>query len=200
MLKRFMLIVGLLMVVLPLNAADQKEKTDKHTIRPALLVIDIQNQFLPYMDEREKSLGLEMINGAIFLFRQKGFPIIAVHHTDLQWGPEVGSEGYQFPESIQISEDDPVILKHYPNAFKKTALDSLLQSMDVNTLYLTGLSSVACVLATYFGAADLDYNAFMIRDAIMSHDAELTDFVEKAFDIVTWEGLKLELESASDHP
>ena len=196
-MKQWMLLIGILLIVLPLSAADKKDKPEKNPIRPALLVIDIQNQYLPYMEERDKSLGLEMINGAIFLFREKGFPVIRVHHADLQWGPEIDSDGFKFPESVLVSEDDPLIVKHYPSAFKKTELDSLLKSLDVNTVYLTGLSAVGCVLATYFGAGDLDYNAFMVRDAIMSHDAELTDFVEKAFDIVTWEGLKIVLDSAN---
>src|SRR3990172_7556597 len=88
--------------------AQQKDQGRKQ-LKPALLVIDIQNQYLPYMSEDDKKFALEMINGAIGLFRQHGCPIIRVYHTDPQWGPKPDSEPFEFPASINIAPDDPKI-------------------------------------------------------------------------------------------
>jgi len=44
-------------------------------------------------------------------------------------------------------------------------------------VFLVGLSAVGCVLATYHGADDLDYKVFMVKHALISHDAALTKSV-----------------------
>ncbi len=167
-------------------------KTDKKVerLRPALLVIDIQNEYLPMIPEREKEVGLYMINAYIDFFRMNDMPIVRIHHTDPQWGPHPDSSGFQFPETIHVKPGDPKVVKNYGNAFNKTELDKLLKEKKCNTLFLCGLSSVGCVLATYFGARDLDYNAFMIKDAIMSHNSDYTDAVENIFGAVGYEVIK----------
>lgn len=172
----------------------QTDAPEKKQMRPALLVIDIQNKYLPRMDEAEKNHALNLINGSIWLFRQHGLPIIRVYHTDPQWGPKPDEEDFQFPSSIIIEDDDPKIVKNYPSAFKKTELEEILREQEINTLFLCGLSAVGCVLATYHGALDLDFNVFMIKNAIMSHNSEYTDFVEEIFDVVNYTTLKFMLE------
>ena len=165
-------------------------------IKPVLLIIDIQNEYMPMMEENEKEMALKYINGAIWLFREYGFPIIRVYHTDPKWGPSPDSESFQFPESVMIQDDDPKIVKNFPNAFKKTELDEMLGDMKSNTLFLCGLSAVGCVLATYHGAMDRDYNAFMFKDALISHNSRYTDFVEEVFETVSWKAVEVMLESA----
>ena len=95
-----------------------------------------------------------------------------------------------------MTEDDPMIVKNFPDAFKKTGLDALLKKQGVNTVFLAGLSGVGCVLATYHGAADLDYNVFMVKGALISHDAALTKSVYDICSNVSYGPLKLLLETA----
>ena len=95
-----------------------------------------------------------------------------------------------------IQDDDPMIVKNFPNAFKKTELDEMLSDMKSNTLFLCGLSAVGCVLATYHGAMDRDYNVFMFKDALISHNSRYTDFVEEVFETVSWKAVEVMLESA----
>jgi len=144
-------------------------------MKPALIVIDIQNEYLKFIPDRDKEVGLYLINALIRLFRQKGHPIYRVYHQDLQNGPEPDTDAFQFPETVQIQEDDTQIIKHHPNAFKQTELDQLLRKEDSSTLFLCGLSAVGCVMATYWSALDLEYDVFMVKDAVMSHSSELTD-------------------------
>jgi len=172
-------------------------QVDKH-LKPCLVVIDIQNDFLPYIPEGDNKLGLEMINAAIFMFRERDLPVIRVYHTDPKWGPEPDSDGFQFPESVMIQETDPKVVKNYGSAFKKTDLEKILRERDCNTLFLCGLSAVGCVLATYHTAKDLDFNVFMIKNAIMSHNSEYTRFIEEIFDTVSYTTMKVMLDYSSE--
>jgi nicotinamidase-related amidase len=189
------LIVVMLDLVAALSpAATQKAAAAK--MKPALLVIDIQNAFLPSMSEQDKKLGMEMITYYIELFRKNGFPIIRVYHTDPRSGPKPDSEAFEFPKSVPVKADDPRIIKNYSNAFNKTNLDKLLKEKGCNTLFLCGLSAVGCVLATYYGAEDLDYNVLMLKDALISHDTALTKAVQEFCETISYTPLKLLLENA----
>lgn len=177
------------------NPAKCDEMNSAQRTKPALLVIDIQNAYLPYMSEEDKGIGMYMINAAIELFRANGFPVIRVYHTDPKEGPPPGTEAFEFPETVKIKKDDPQIIKNYPSAFKKTELENWLRENECNTVFLCGLSAVGCVMATYWGANDLDFNAFMIKDALISHNSTYTDFAEDICETVTYTAMKLILES-----
>ncbi len=195
MKKIFLLILLLLVISLDwLHAAD-KAGTAAAGMKPALLVIDIQNAYLPRMDEKDVKVGMEMINYYIGLFRANGFPVIRVYHSDLKMGPKPDSEEFQFPKTVAVIADDPQVVKNYGNAFKKTDLDKMLKAKGCNTLFLCGLSAVGCVLATYHGARDLDYDAFMLKNALISHDATLTQAVQQISRTIDYSVLKLLLEN-----
>jgi nicotinamidase-related amidase len=164
-------------------------------VKPALLVIDIQNAFLDMIPEADKELGLASINHYISLFRKHGFPVVLVYHKSDEYGVIPGSELFEFPESVQISPDDPKVIKTYPDGFAKTDLDKVLKDLGCNTLFLTGLSAVGCVLATYMSSYSYDYKAFMIKDAIMSHNSGYTDNIEVMFDAVNLDVVNLVLGS-----
>ncbi len=161
-----------------LSAAWAQDETSA-PVRPALLVIDIQNEYVPMMDASEVPMATRYVNGALWLFRQHGLPVIRIYHTDPQWGPEPSSEGFQFDEGINIHEDDPKIVKNHPSAFVDTNLDEILKEQGVNTLFLCGLSATGCVLATYFGGTSHGYETFMIEGAIMSPKARHTAAVQE---------------------
>ncbi|MCU0610437.1 MAG: isochorismatase family protein [Candidatus Eisenbacteria bacterium] len=167
-------------------------------LKPALLVIDIQNEFLNYVPERDRGVGLWMINATIALFREYGFPVVRVYHTDPQRGPAPGTEPFEFPAGVAVRPDDPRIIKNYPNAFKKTELEKLLRDMECNTVFVTGLSAVMCALATYHAAKDLEFSTFMVKDAIMSHNSAYTGYVEQISDTVGYSALQLMLKAAAD--
>jgi nicotinamidase-related amidase len=129
-------------------------------------------------------------------FRQQGFLVIRVYHTDPNYGPKPDSDEFKFHSSIEIDEKDLKIIKNYPSAFKKTELAKILKEKGCNTLFLCGLSAVGCVLATYFAGNDLDFNVFMIKDALISHNATYTDFVEDICETVGFGALNLILKNA----
>lgn len=196
MKKATVVLAALLTSSLLTGPAIAGDETAKERMRPALIVIDTQNHYLPMMSEEGKDLAIRMINAAIHLFREHNYPVLRVYHTDLTYGPEPGSEAFQFPESIDISEDDPMVVKNYPSAFTKTELEELLRDRDVNTVFLCGLSAVGCVYATYFGAMDRGFDVFMVKNGLLSHRASYTDMVEDVTGAVGYQALSVMLANA----
>ncbi len=184
--------VWLLFCYVPAQAQDKITDTE---MKPALLVIDTQNLFLEYMSE-DKKLAMEMVNAAIVTFRQMKLPIIRVYHTNPGWGPEPGTEAFEYPKSVVITDEDPKVIKNYPSAFIKTDLDKILKEKGCNTLFLCGLSATGCVLATYYGALEREYKPFMIKDAIMSNNAIYTNVIKDICSSVDFETMSIMLQMA----
>jgi nicotinamidase-related amidase len=197
-MKKIICLAGLIILaaMTPDRSFSQEPQEQQTGIKPALLIIDIQNAFLTMVPEKEKELALYYINGYIELFRSHGFPVIRIYHHSKEYGVEPGTDLFEFPASVSIQPDDPMIVKTYPDGFNKTDLDEVLREEGSNTLFLCGLSAVGCVLATWIGAQNHDYNAFILKDAIMSHNEEFTNNVEVMFDAVGSEVVTLILENS----
>lgn len=148
-------------------------------LKPALIVIDIQNAFLPMMSEADVKAALPAINAWVDFFHANGLPVIRVYHTDPGRGPKQGTKEFEYPATTTTKTDDPLVIKNYPNGFKKTDLDKVLKEKGINTLFLCGLSATGCVLATYHGALDFDYDVFLVRGAIIGPDSALTKAVQE---------------------
>lgn len=167
-------------------------------IKPALLVIDIQNFSLKFIPDKDKEAALSRINMYIDLFRNHNFPIIRIYHFSEKHGLTQGTEDFEFPKSISIKPDDPLVIKTYPDGFNKTDLDKVLKVKGCNTLFICGLSATGCALATWLGAFNHDYKAFLVKDALMSPNKDHTTNIEIMFDAVGYDMIQLILENA--HP
>jgi nicotinamidase-related amidase len=174
----------------------QTEQNNKPSVKmnPALLIIDVQKQYIPYMSKDDRDMALEMMNWAMWAFRENDLPVIRIYHTDPEWGPPPGTPMFEFHDSLKVKEADPKIIKTYPSSFTKTSLDSLLQVNSINTLFLCGLSSVGCVLSTYMDATSHDYKAFLVKDALLSHKEEYTNNIEEIFNALDLETIMYMLE------
>lgn len=166
-------------------------------LKPALLVIDVQNAFLPLMEPKDRTQVTWMINGAIGLFRLFKCPVIRVQHTDPGFGPDPGTKDFDFPEDIQVKPEDVQIIKNFPNSFKKTGLEKVLRDQGINAVFLCGLSATGCVLATYHGALDLGFDAFLVKGALLSPSAVQTGYVEAISETVGYETIRIMLQNAA---
>jgi nicotinamidase-related amidase len=158
--------------------ADESEPASPRG-KPALVVMDIQNAYLPMMDDEGKETALRYVNYAISMFRERGLPIIVVSHTDPERGPAPGTEAFEFTDEIRINESDTRVVKSHPSAFVETELEEVLRGEGCDTVFLVGLSAVGCVLRTHFDAERLGFRTFMVEGALLSHDADLTRSVEE---------------------
>jgi nicotinamidase-related amidase len=195
-MKKLFTLLLLVLLSLPLLTCAQDKAAEKtKKMKPALIVIDIQNAFIPRMDQSNKESAMEMINYLIQLFREQGYPVIRVYHSAPEWGVKPDTEPFEYPSTVAITKDDPKVIKTYGDAFNKTDLDKILKEKGVNTLFLCGLSATGCVLSTYIGANNHDYQAFFIKDALLSPKAVHTQSIEDIFGAVSYEVVKVMLDN-----
>ena len=166
-------------------------------MKPALLVIDIQKDFFGIDNITARSLrdAIVVINNAIGLFREKGFPVVSVQHIDDEDGLVPGTDGFDLPSELNIKSGDIHIHKTYRNAFNKTQLEAELKKRDVDLLIITGFCAENCVLSTYRGAEDLDFKPMMLIGSLASGDLENIGFVENISERLSFKALKYLLES-----
>lgn len=160
-------------------------------MKPALLVIDMQEVFFSESPEIAQSLSsaVEYINAVIDLFRNKQLPILVIEDVAEDEGRIPGSPGFETTTKINLQPADPRFAKHYGNAFNKTDLHRALQERGVDTLFLTGFAASQCVLSTYRGALDLDYTPLLIRGSLADASQERIRFVEDISNLLSYGAL-----------
>lgn len=163
-------------------------------MKPALLVIDVQNEFFKSSPITAQSLtdALEYINAAIAIFREKKLPVICVQDQEGDRVP--GTENFDLPASLDILPTDVHIVKTYSNAFNKTPLAEILKDLDADTVILTGYCAEYCVLSTCRGAADLDFTPVLLRNSLASGKPENIRFVESISEVISYGALKKMME------
>jgi len=141
-------------------------------VRPALIVLDIQNIWLDDNKDLKASVErrLGVINGAIAWFRRNGRPVIVVNHEDRSKGLLPGTKPFEVAKTIHVKDTDTMVAKRYPSAFGKTELTDILRMEGCDTVVIAGLSASGCVLATYFGAMDHDIHPYLVQGGVASHD------------------------------
>lgn len=179
-MKKHLLLLIFFLFLANIMPAQENEK-----MSAALLVIDVQKKYVPMMSEDDRDDALEMMNWAIWLFRQYELPVIRIYHTSEKWGPAPGTPEFAFHDSLKVVESDPMVIKTYGSGFNKTELDSLLHAKGINTLFMCGLSSTGCVLATYMDASNYDYKAFLVKGALLGPTSDFTRQIEEMMDAIS---------------
>ena len=158
----------------------------------ALLIIDIQEattgnrSMYPYFREKSEKL-IQNINQSVDSFTLAGLPVIYVRSEItnplinlLNDSYAKGSEGARNDKRLKV-ESDVEIVKSGKDSFRNTQLDSLLFRNSVNELYVAGLDAAECVNATVEAAQNRNYAVNIIKEAVISKSAELTDSMFTVF-------------------
>ena len=148
-------------------------------MKPALLIIDLQKAFHKDIAARTMDEAVMVINRAIPLFRESGLPVIWIQHIDEYDGALPGKPAFDFIEGLAEGKDELHIHKTYNNSFNKTALADQLAAAGIDTVVLAGYCAEFCVIATYWGAKNLDLQPFVLRGGIASDIARNIGFVEE---------------------
>ena len=90
-----------------------------------------------------------------------------------------GTWGHQIIEALKPDERDIVVEKGAFNDFFASLADKVLRIQGVETVLLTGVSSHAGVLGTYFGLLDLGYRFFIPRECVTGYVPELHEAAMK---------------------
>lgn len=151
--------------------------------RTALLVIDMQNDFLLPGAPVHTPGGLELvptIAGLARSCREAGFPVVftqEMHRSDLSdFGIELdfepphcleGTTGMDLVAGLEPQQGDLHIRsKRRYDAFLGTDLDLALRVRRVENLLVTGVCTDICVICTVHHARNLDYRVVVLEDAV----------------------------------
>lgn len=142
--------------------------------RPALIVIDLQNDYFPggAFPLHHTQETLSNVLNAIVQARQNGIPVVHVQHVaDQAQGQapffNAGTDGVAIhPEILDAAPGAPVVVKHFADSFEQTTLHETLQGMQVNELLLCGMMTQNCITHTALSRkADLYRQVTVVSDA-----------------------------------
>ncbi len=87
------------------------------------------------------------------------------------------TEGSEVADSLLVEPNDMVLPKRRFSAFYKTDLDQTLRMLRVTHVYVCGITSTFCVLATAFDALSHDFYTTIVEDATCAHKKEVHDSI-----------------------
>ncbi len=87
------------------------------------------------------------------------------------------SPSVELHPSLTPREGEPLVVKRRVGAFSGTDLQVILNSHDITTLVLCGLSTSGVVLSTVRAAADMDYDLMVLEDCCSDPNREVHDML-----------------------
>jgi len=157
-------------------------------INPALLVIDVQNDYFPggTMELVEMELAARNVRELLSIFRKNNWPIVFIQHLALKptasfFIPDTFGAGIH--ESIQPFENEMIIIKHFPNSFRGTSLNEHLQSLQISDIVICGAMTHMCIDTSVRAATDLGYSCLLIHDACATRDLAYNNVTVNAVDV-----------------
>lgn len=140
----------------------------------AVVVVDMLNDFVTGQLECERAEKIiPYIEELIQAARRKKVPVIYSNDAHLpkdfeleKWGKHAmkGAQGAEVIPQLKPEKGDYIIEKRSYSGFFETGLDSLLRSLEVDTLVLTGLHVNMCVRHTAAGAFFRGYKTVVPKD------------------------------------
>jgi nicotinamidase-related amidase len=150
-------------------------------IRPALLIIDMINNFDfshgPILAQKATRIASSIKNLKI-QFNEKKLPVIFINDHYNLWQADLhkiidlcrNKHSQPIFEQLLPEENDLFLIKPKHSAFFGTALNTLLHQLKVNTLILTGIAGNICVLFTANDAYMREYELLVPNNCIASAD------------------------------
>jgi len=143
--------------------------------KQAVIVVDIQNDY--FADGRFPLVGMAEAAAKAALviadFRARGDLVVHIRHVNE--APEAplfvaGTVGAEIHERAAPKPGEMVIVKHHVNAFRETALASVLAEADISQITVVGAMSQMCVDSLTRAATDLGFAVTVIHDACAAPD------------------------------
>jgi maleamate amidohydrolase len=155
-------------------------------IRPLLLVIDMQNDFLGQWPAAGRESLLRSTTELVLSFRSHGYPVVWVRQqfeADLSDAFREmqakrisitikGTPGCEIAPQLPVAEDERVIVKKRYSAFFRTELEDVLAELRPDTLILAGINTHACIRTTAIDAYQRDWPVIIASDCVGSWDEE----------------------------
>jgi nicotinamidase-related amidase len=153
--------------------------------KPALLIIDMQNDFVrdgAPLRVVDAGLIIGKIQSVLEIFRRRQLPVFHVLRIHRRDGSDVevfrsdlfktmpfaveGTKGAGVIRELEPSEGEHIIRKTRMSAFMHTDLDLVLRTLGVDTVFVTGIQTPNCIRTTVFDACALNYRVILVEDAV----------------------------------
>lgn len=144
----------------------------------ALLVIDVQNGVIGGAHRRDEVV--ERIGGLVERARAEGVPVVWIQHSDEQLTE--GSEEWQYVPELSRDDAEPLVPKHYADAFEESALEEVLAEAGAGRIVVTGSQTDECIRSTIHGGLVRGYDVTLVGDAHTTED--LSDWGAPTPDLV----------------
>jgi nicotinamidase-related amidase len=136
----------------------------------ALLIIDVQNDYFAggAMELAEPAKAVANLQALLKSFRANGQTVIHIQHENLAPEPPFmapGSEGQKIHADVLPQDGETHIVKHFPNSFRHTNLEQVLQQNKIQKLVIAGMMTHMCVSATARAAMEHGYQPTIVQDA-----------------------------------
>ncbi|MEJ2603102.1 MAG: nicotinamidase [Gammaproteobacteria bacterium] len=162
----------------------------------ALIVVDVQNDFLPggALGVAEGDEVIPVLNKYSNLFEKLDLPIVATrdwhpeNHCSFEaqggpWPPHcvAGTEGAAFATKLDLHGDTKVVSKAETpgeeaySGFQGTELDRWLKERGVNRLFVGGLATDYCVRETVRDGLENGYEVVLLEDAVRAVNVDPAD-------------------------
>lgn len=182
-----------------------------HLVQPALVIVDMQNDFVRVGAPLEVPQARETITihqELIAFCREKGLPVIYTKFLAgpeptliWKWSPMLAppvcccwkghSRRYEdvekeldcsdIIEEIYPEPEDPIVEKFGYGAFHNTNLEDLLKARHVESLFVTGTVTQICVEETAREAFHRGFKTTLVSDAVSSYMEDLHEATLKNF-------------------
>jgi nicotinamidase-related amidase len=132
----------------------------------ALLVIDVQNGVVAGTHQRDAVVA--NVGSLVQKARRERVPVVWVQHSDEQLVR--ASEDWRIVPELTPAAAEPLIEKHYGDAFEDTTLETVLSGLGVGRLVVAGAQTDECIRSTLHGAIVRGYDATLVSDAHTTED------------------------------
>lgn len=142
-----------------------------------LIIVDVQNDYFEGGSMELVAMDDAAANCRALLagFRDRGAPLFHVQHLANREGATFfvpGTAGAEIHESVTPADGEPLIVKHFPSAFRDTGLHDALQRAGIDELVICGAMSHMCIDTTVRAAFDQGYSCRVAADACATRDLE----------------------------
>lgn len=110
--------------------------------------------------------------GNPFMRWQNGKPVPGADFVRQAGKCVEGSVWAEFMPGVEPAHDEPLVLKKRYSAFYVTDLERILRNLGVETIFLAGVNTNNCVLATTFDAHARDFRVVLLEEATGSMNGD----------------------------
>jgi len=157
-------------------------------MKQGLIVIDVQNDYFidGSMELVEMDVAASNCAKLIDSFRKNKGSVFHVQHIATREGATFfvpNTHGCEIHESVKPFVNEPVIVKNYPNSFRETELNDVLEKLGIEEVVICGAMTHMCIDTTTRAAFDLGFKCIVISDACATRDLKFNGQFVKAVDV-----------------